>query len=110
MALPRAQIAVNCTDCGEDVIESERPAVRWCHFCRLPMHGECAMVVKSGDDACEACHDRLGTVFQMKMAKGNGEKVEDLALETAWDLEINAVKASEEEAALAPYPSPEEDK
>lgn len=72
---------MTCADCGEDVIESERPGVRYCYFCKKPLHGECSMTTRGAEDACENCYSAEATRFTLVMAQGTGEGRDPIAEE-----------------------------
>lgn len=47
---------MHCRDCGEDVLESERPASVACHDCGAVLHYECCMSDPASiQDFCEVC-------------------------------------------------------
>jgi hypothetical protein len=64
---------MRCADCGEGVLESERAGLLYCFSCKLPLHGECSLIVRSGDSACESCYNAENTRFALVMAKGTGD-------------------------------------
>ncbi len=63
---------MTCTDCGEDVKESERPGLHWCIVCRGPMHQECSLLL-GGEAACEKCFTAENSRFFLVLAAGTGE-------------------------------------
>ena len=64
---------MTCCDCGEGIVESERANARRCHWCHGGLHGECAMLARLGDDACEECYTKDNSRFTLVMAHGTGE-------------------------------------
>jgi hypothetical protein len=64
---------MTCCDCEEDILESERGNARRCRWCARALHGECAMLARLGDDACEECYTKDNSRFTFVMAHGSGE-------------------------------------
>lgn len=90
---------MTCVDCGQAVTESERRGVRFCFFCKAPMHGECAMVVRSGDDACEKCYGDEGARYTLIMSFGAGEGRDPLPDEVGYSVKLPVV----EDDSLMPW-------
>ncbi len=59
---------MNCIDCKEAVIESERRVAVQCHRCHAPLHVECAMVNGQAHNLCEPCFFKGDPEFVKLMA------------------------------------------
>jgi hypothetical protein len=59
---------LNCADCLEPIIESERRGMATCKGCNGPLHFECAMSAEDTEDRCEVCHEKASAAFRRAMA------------------------------------------